>query len=193
MDTQVRVEGNNMISFKYYEKPTVTNVMVQKRSAMGENSKVQILANEMMRRLGNTDQRQGKNINKEVVDGFAKKLLTSGYDRNQTRRIIISGIRGWERRMARAKAEGRKTHRKAVQSAPGRIKKKILGKTEWFKKKKKKEEEDNIKEISPGSPKQRKGWSKKRKKTTPPPRRMLSRLEQSCLLRTLRRGSWLGG
>ena len=70
LDTQVRVEGNNMISFKYYEKPTVTNVMVQKRSAMGENSKVQILANEMMRRLGNTDQRQGKHANKEVVDGF---------------------------------------------------------------------------------------------------------------------------
>ena len=51
-----------MISFKYFEKPSTTNVMVQKKSALDENSKSQILANELMRRLGNTDQRQEDSV-----------------------------------------------------------------------------------------------------------------------------------
>ena len=51
LDTRIRVEESNLVSFSYYEKPTVTNVMVQRRSAMEENSKVQILANDMVRRL----------------------------------------------------------------------------------------------------------------------------------------------
>ena len=55
LDTKIRVEPDNTISYIYYEKPTTTNVMVQKRSSLDENSKNQILANELSRRLGNTD------------------------------------------------------------------------------------------------------------------------------------------
>ena len=38
LDIQIRVEENNVISFRFYEKPTMTNVMVQRRSALEENS-----------------------------------------------------------------------------------------------------------------------------------------------------------
>ena len=103
LDTRIRVEESNLVSFSYYEKPTVTNVMVQRRSAMEENSKVQIIANDMVRRLANTDPRQGKKEHCRVVNMFAQKLLTSGYSQEQARRIILSGIRGWERRKIRAK------------------------------------------------------------------------------------------
>ena len=76
----MRIEENNIVSFKYYEKPTTTNTMVQKRSALNENSKQQILANDLIRRMGNTDERQGKDVIGDVVDQFAKKILTSGYN-----------------------------------------------------------------------------------------------------------------
>ena len=79
-----------MISFKYFEKPSTTNVMVQKRSALDENSKSQILANELMRRMGNTDQRQVDSVKGEVVDQFSMKVLTSGYSLSQTRRIALT-------------------------------------------------------------------------------------------------------
>ena len=36
LDLMVRVEDNNTISYKYFEKETTTNTMVQKRSALSE-------------------------------------------------------------------------------------------------------------------------------------------------------------
>ena len=58
LDIKLRVECTNIISYIFYEKPTTTNTMVQKRTALYENSKNQILANELVRRLANTDVRQ---------------------------------------------------------------------------------------------------------------------------------------
>ena len=37
LDTSLRMEGNNQVSWRHYEKPTTTNVTVLRRSAMGEN------------------------------------------------------------------------------------------------------------------------------------------------------------
>ena len=60
LDVKIRIEESNRISYQHYEKPTTTNTMVQKRSSLEENSKVQILANDLVRRLSNTDGRQKK-------------------------------------------------------------------------------------------------------------------------------------
>ena len=106
LDTMVRIESNNIVSYKYYEKPTTTNAMVQKRSALCENSKSQILSNELMRRMSNTDVRQTDKVMGEVIDQFGKKLLTSGYTYKQTRRIVLNGIRGWERKLSRSREDG---------------------------------------------------------------------------------------
>ena len=146
LDLKIRVEESNQVSFSYYEKPTVTNVMVQRRSAMEENNKIQILVNDMVRRLANTDPRRSKEEHCRVVDMFAQKLLTSGYSQNQARKIILSGIRGWERRRIRARNEGRRVYRTAKQSAAGRSRRKVLGKSTWFRKRKV-EKEDGIKKT----------------------------------------------
>ena len=79
LDIMVRVESSNTISYRYYEKPTTTNTMVQKRTALCENSKNQILSNDLVRRLANTDDRQPDTVKQSVLDQFAKKALTSGY------------------------------------------------------------------------------------------------------------------
>ena len=140
LDLNLRMEGNNMVSWKYYEKPTTTNVTVQRRSALEENSKMQILSNDLVRRLASTDGRQERKVICAVIDQYAQKLLTSGYNLEQVRRIILNGIRGWERRKARAEAEGRKVYRTGKESAQDRYRKKILGKTEWFRKTGRKED-----------------------------------------------------
>ena len=82
-----------------------------------------------MVRFSNTSPRQGKEEHCRVVDMFAQKLLTSGYSQDQARRIILSGIRGWERRRIRARNEGRRVYRTAKQRAPGRSRRKVLGKS----------------------------------------------------------------
>ena len=78
LDIKLRVEKTNTISFQYFEKPTTSNTMVQKRTALSENSKNQILANELVRRLANLDERQENSAVECVIDRFAKKALTSG-------------------------------------------------------------------------------------------------------------------
>ena len=93
-----------------------------------KNSKFKILVNGMVR-FSNTSPRQGKEEHCRVVDMFAQKLLTSGYSQDQARRIILSGIRGWERRRIRARNEGRRVYRTAKQRAPGRSRRKVLGKS----------------------------------------------------------------
>ena len=87
-----RTEENNLVSFTYYEKPTATNVIVQLKSAKEEKSRIQIRSNHMRRRISNTIPRQGKEEHVRVVDMFAKKLLPSGYGREQVKKIILGGI-----------------------------------------------------------------------------------------------------
>ena len=143
LDLNIRMEGNNIVSWKYYEKPTTTSVTVQRRSALEENSKMQILSNDMVRRLASTDRRQGRKAICKVIDQYAQKLLTSGYSLEQVRRIIIKGTRGWERRRKKAGTEGRKSvYRTGKESAPGRYRKKLLGKTEWYKTRRNNDQKD---------------------------------------------------
>ena len=81
LDLNIRMEGNNMVSWKYYEKPTTTNVTVQRRSALEENSKMQILSNDMVRRLASTDRRQGRKAickDRPICPEVANKWLQPG-------------------------------------------------------------------------------------------------------------------
>ena len=142
LDLMVRVEKGNKVSFRYYEKPTTTNVMVQRRSAMEENTRHQILSNDLIRRLGNTDKDQEDTVFGRVVDQFGKKILTSGYSLSQTRKILLNGIRGWERKVTRSRKEGKRMFRKAEESLKGRILKKTVGKTSWYRKRKKRNQKD---------------------------------------------------
>ena len=58
LDTSIRVVDGNQVLYKHYEKPTTTNTCIRKDSAMAENSKVQILAQDLVRRLHNTKKDQ---------------------------------------------------------------------------------------------------------------------------------------
>ena len=120
--------------------------MIQKRSALDENSKIQILSNELMRRLANTDSRQERRVVAEIVDKFCVKLLTSGYSPKQVRRITLIGSRGWEKKLEIARREGKSIFRTSKESLPSRIKKKLTGKTSWYRKKANKKKTDSTKE-----------------------------------------------
>ena len=135
LDIMIRVEGNNTISYRYFEKPTTSNTMIQKRTALNENSKNQILANDLVRRLANTDDRQPNSVKEAVLDQFARKALTSGYSVIQTRRIVLNGLRGWERKKLRRTQDGLRIFRTGKESLSSRIKKKTTAKTTWFRKK----------------------------------------------------------
>ena len=133
----------NVVEYKYYEKPMSSNVCVQKMSAMEENAKMKTLANDLTRRLLNTCELMGNGVRVGIVDEYSKKLLTSGYRLDQVRKIILNGIKAYERKLKESKMPGgRKLHRNAGESSGKRCRKKLLDKSEWFKSKKKSEEQE---------------------------------------------------
>ena len=136
LDVKLAVSKRNRIMFDYYEKPTCSNLTLQKDSAMEQNTKVGILANEVMRRMLNIGGDTNLKSRWDTLDDFAVKLLTSGFSLEQSRRIILSGIRGYEGKIQRRKLEMAPLYRTSEDSGASRAKKKILGKSTWFKGKK---------------------------------------------------------
>ena len=51
-----------------------------------------------------------------VVDGYATKLLNSGYRREKVVQILVAGIRGFRRKVRRCKDSGTKLYRTAAES-----------------------------------------------------------------------------
>ena len=79
LDTKPRVTGSNQVLHGYFEKPTNSNVTIQMRSAMGQDSKIQVLSNDLVRRLKNNSEELGGGAKIEIVDNYTQKLLNSGY------------------------------------------------------------------------------------------------------------------
>ena len=136
LDMEVRVNDQNAIVYRQYEKPISSKRTVQKTSAMGENTKQQILSQDMIRRLRNTSESLGAGAKIAAVDQYTQKLINSGYSREQVARIIVNGIKGYEGMRRRRIKEGRKLRSTAAQSSVKRYRSKLLGKTTWFKKRK---------------------------------------------------------
>ena len=132
LDVNLAITASNRLKFKHFEKPTCSNLTLQKRSAMEENSKIGILGNEVIRRMMNV-WGEDTRVRNKVIDEYAVKLLTSGYSIEQVRRIILSGLRGYEAKMKKRIEDGLPLYRTSEVSGATRTKKKLLGKSTWFK------------------------------------------------------------
>ena len=124
---------------------------------MGENSKIKIVSNDLIRRLLNSSRELGASERCRVTDQYAQKLLNSGYRLEQSRKILVSGIKGYGSKVERCRKQGRRLYRTSKDSWGARIKKKLLGNANWYKKNKKNNDQDY-----PGS----KNSNEKNKKNT---------------------------
>ena len=70
-----------------------------------------------------------------VVDHYTKKLKTSGYNQNQCKELIKSGVVGFNNKIKNRQKNGQPFYRCAKSTLGGRIRKKLTEKTNWFKKK----------------------------------------------------------
>ena len=70
------------------------------------------------------------------MDDYAQNLINSGHTMEHVRRIIISGIRGYESKKRRRAAEGRELRLTLSGSRMKRHTDKLLEKSTWFKKRK---------------------------------------------------------
>ena len=101
---------------------------------------MQCLGNDLVRRLVNTKEQLPNDLRSEVVDRYGVKLLSSGYGREQTKKILVSGIKGYmvrKDRRSKSGIGGGRLHRTAEETSKGRIMKKLLSKSSWYRSKRK--------------------------------------------------------
>ena len=125
----------------YFQKSMKTPFVIMKRSAMTQHQKVQILSNEVIRRLSNINHKRipVREI-EEIMEVFIREMKTSEYEKKEIREIVVCGMTGWQRKMKRREDEGQ-IYRSARSTLPQRCKKKLLEKTSWYKKRRRQEEE----------------------------------------------------
>ena len=69
-------------------------------------------------------------------------MKNSGYSRHECREIVMSGVKSWLRRHQRRKQEGKGFYRGAASTLQGRMRKKLLDKTTWFRPREEEHEDD---------------------------------------------------
>ena len=95
------------LNHSFFQKSMRTPYVTMKRSAMSDQQRYSILANDLVRRLSNIniDRVSQEEVIRNVED-YTNMLVTSGYERVQAREAIVSGIRGWKTRIKRRAENG---------------------------------------------------------------------------------------
>ena len=90
---------------------------VMKRSAMAEKAKIQVLSNDPIRRFMNTREDLPDGDFCKMTDEYAQKLLNSGFEVPQVRKILIGGIKASGRKLSGTRKQEQNSgrqHRKAA-------------------------------------------------------------------------------
>ena len=115
LDTQVWVQKGrevngkwvgDMVRYNYYEKPTTNPKVFAQKGAHSWHNKISTLAMEGVRRMRNMDPETPIEERHRVMEEFAVKLKDSGYQTNERREILKSGLTKFYRATEQAVAKG---------------------------------------------------------------------------------------
>ena len=95
------VGEDNLTRYEFWEKPTTINQVLHAQTALSENTKMQSLSNEVIRRMRNTSELLDNRTRVRIIDNFAQKMKNSGYKLEIIRRVIFRGLKGYERQKER--------------------------------------------------------------------------------------------
>ena len=154
LDFKVWQEEDQSLNHTYYQKEMKSPLVIMARSGMAKQQKIQILANELTRRLSNI----GKNCNiqeeqESVIEQFTREVRNSEYHHRTAQEIVVSGIRGYRTKITRRIASGQEFYRPAHRTVNQRTKKKLLSRENWYKQDQLKEQNsENYHRIGTGPP-----------------------------------------
>ena len=139
LDFSCYMEGHR-VRYTFFQKPMAKKTLIHRRSALGENTKMSSLTQNLMRRMKNIGEDLPMEERIRVVDQFTDQLLFSGYSMEQTKRIIVAGLKGYENLLRKAEKGKTRIHRPAADGLAARKRKKLLGKGNWFQPRKRERE-----------------------------------------------------
>ena len=98
---------DGLLLHSYYEKAMKNQHTIMQRTAMSEHQKMSILIIELVRRLNNIHREVMQDELEPVIEHYITQLKNSGYNRKQTKEVIVCGVVGWKRKQERREKEGR--------------------------------------------------------------------------------------
>ena len=132
--------------YTFFEKPTVSNQMLHRQTALSENTKMATINSEIVRRMMNVSEELPNEERIVVLDKVAQKLCNSGYKLEEIRKSMVGALTGYERKVDASRrpvgAGFKPLHEGAAASHGARMKRKLTGKSTWFKKSRKDESEE---------------------------------------------------
>ena len=134
LDFKLWQEPDKKLNHCYYQKQVKTPYVIMARSGMSNQQKLQILANELTRRLSNINKSNScPNQYTNVINQYTQELKNSEYTFRTAREIVISGIRGLRTRIQLRERKNQNFYREAHTTARQRATKKLVSKETWYK------------------------------------------------------------
>ena len=145
----------DLIMYSFYKKPMNSKYCIMEKSALPENTKTASLSQDLIRRMLNTSERISQVERNEIIEKYIEKLEVSGYNKVKRKKIIEAGLKGYQAKVEKSQRDGTDLHRAAETTIANRYKKKLMGKSNWFKNEKKESNEEgvNFEKNKPGSKK----------------------------------------
>ena len=136
---------DNMVIHNFFEKQMKNQLLIERDSAMDTRQKFCINTNELTRRLYNVDEELPEKEEEvvEIIENYTRQIKNSGWSRKEAREMVISGYKGWRKRLEKRREEGANQYRSAGMSLMTRSRKKLTGREDWFKSDRKNKKENS--------------------------------------------------
>ena len=90
------VDGNNVIRYKFYKKPMGTSEVTWRRSALPIRSKIDILTNDLVRRLRNCDMLSSKEEIENIISDYAESLWLGGHSQTFRHTVCVKAVQNFQ-------------------------------------------------------------------------------------------------
>ena len=142
LDVAIWREGPNEVKHEFYEKPMTSKRVIMAKSAMSKGGKMATLSQEIIRRMENTGRSSSIESRVEIINRYVMKLRRSGYNENDRKELVESGLRGYYRKVEREEKGGEKVNKDARRRRGDKMWRKMIQKTKWYEYKENDEKED---------------------------------------------------
>ena len=133
LDLQVKMLEDGRITYQFYKKPIANIHCAMEKAALSEQTKYAVLAQEIIRRIFNTSELENQEVRNTILEDFDRTMEISGYSGKQRGEIMDRGLRGYEKLRRLDKEGKRPLHRTGTDTLTTRFRKKLTGKTSWYK------------------------------------------------------------
>ena len=103
LDVQLKVLRDGKITFKHFSKPMINNIVLQKGTALSKNTVFSSLRQDLVRRLLNTSEEEGKTTKLGIIEDFIQLLRNSGHQYAFIKSIILQAVTKYDYMVARSK------------------------------------------------------------------------------------------